>query len=848
MDEDLLNDLEDLDGDEVEMHDVVDEDMGGSGDEMEEDEEEEENGEPAPVTSNDVKKVAHLLQSRKLKDVLEKIEYYKQNPRTKIDPNRPLEEDPEYNLLVTANDLMVQIDNEIIIVHKFIRDHYAGRFPELETLIPNAPLDYARAVKAIGNEMDLMKVDLKAILPPATVMIVTVTATTTNGKPLELKVLNAIFEACDVMLTLESTRRIMLEYVESRMNLLAPNLTAILGSTTAAKILAVAGGLTALSKIPACNLQVLGKGGKMDNGSLFAKGQQKHAGFIAHSDMVQMIPREFRNKATRMIAAKCCLAARIDRARESTDGHAGRTMRDEILKKLEKAQEPPPGKNIKALPVPDEGQKKRRGGKRMRRQKERMAVTEAWKAQNRVKFGEAEEEVIVGDTVKGLGLLGGQTGKVRGITADPSKKLGMTKRHKMISGSGGATSGLSSSLAFTPVQGIELENPDAIAQRKAAHRCQKNKSGKLNKDRKALHMLSAIFILDMKGKVLISRNYRGDIPMSAVEKFMPLILEAEEEEQTPSPVVSTEDGVFTEYFKELEEESIRDNFVIIYELLDEMMDFGYPQTTEPKILQEYITQESYKVESQARPPAAVTNAVSWRSEGIKYRKNEVFLDVIESVNLLVTPAKGKAVELEDIKFHQCVRLSRFENDRTISFIPPDGEFELMSYRLNTQVKPLIWCEAIVESHSGSRIEYMIKAKAQFKRRSTANNVEIIIPVPEDADSPKFKSTVGYVQYAPELNAVVWKIKQFPGGKEFLMRAHFGLPSVKNEDPDKKPPISVKFEIPYFTTSGIQVRYLKVVDKSGYQAFPWVRYITQNGDYFLRMPDSVKNNKLDHIAF
>ena len=46
--------------------------------------------------------------------------------------------------------------------------------------------------------------------------------------------------------------------------------------------------------------------------------------------------------------------------------------------------------------------------------------------------------------------------------------------------------------------------------------------------------------------------------------------------------------MFTEYFKELEEESIRDNFVIIYELLDEMMDFGYPQTTESKILQEWV--------------------------------------------------------------------------------------------------------------------------------------------------------------------------------------------------------------------------------------------------------------------
>ena len=48
--------------------------------------------------------------------------------------------------------------------------------------------------------------------------------------------------------------------------------------------------------------------------------------------------------------------------------------------------------------------------------------------------------------------------------------------------------------------------------------------------------------------------------------------------------------VMQEYFKEVEEESIRDNFVICYELMDELIDFGYPQTTDAKILQEYITQ------------------------------------------------------------------------------------------------------------------------------------------------------------------------------------------------------------------------------------------------------------------
>jgi len=197
--------------------------------------------------------------------------------------------------------------------------------------------------------------------------------------------------------------------------------------------------------------------------------------------------------------------------------------------------------------------------------------------------------------------------------------------------------------------------------------------------------------------------------------------------------------------------------------------------------------------------------------------------------------KSKSVELEDVKFHQCVRLSRFENDRTISFIPPDGEFELMSYRLNTSsnVKPLIWIESVIERHAHSRVEIMVKAKSQFKRRSTANNVEIIIPVPADADSPKFKTSIGSARYTPEVNSVVWTIKSFPGGKEYLMRAHFGLPSVTSDEIEGKPPIHVKFEIPYFTTSGIQVRYLKIIEKSGYQALPWVRYITQNGDYQLR---------------
>ena len=51
---------------------------------------------------------------------------------------------------------------------------------------------------------------------------------------------------------------------------------------------------------------------------------------------------------------------------------------------------------------------------------------------------------------------------------------------------------------------------------------------------------SAIFILDHRGKILISRNYRGDVPMSVASRFINKILEEEEMNIKP---VTEEDGV-----------------------------------------------------------------------------------------------------------------------------------------------------------------------------------------------------------------------------------------------------------------------------------------------------------------
>ncbi|XP_044269616.1 AP-1 complex subunit mu-1-like [Tribolium madens] len=414
--------------------------------------------------------------------------------------------------------------------------------------------------------------------------------------------------------------------------------------------------------------------------------------------------------------------------------------------------------------------------------------------------------------------------------------------------------------------------------------------------------LSSFFILDSNGIVLISRDYRGDVDKEIIEKFFSL-LNQQEEVGNSSPLLHHDgvsfayvkhEGLYiisimkknanitlvftflykfiqiaTQYFNKLEEESIRDNFVILYELLDEIMDFGYPQTTDSKILQTYIFQESYKLKNSATIPAVVTNVVSWRPEGIKYRRNELFIDVIESVNLSVNSSgailrnevigcvkmkvhlsgmpqlrlglsdkilsainsSGESATFEDVKFHQCVQLSRI-CDKNVYFIPPDGDFELMSYRMNTEIRPLILVRSKVVQGSVSSIEYVVKVSAQFKAASTANNLEVTLPVCQDVDSPVFKTTTGMASYVPEKAAVVWRIKYFPGGRESVLHVYFKLSTIRAEERDDKKPIQVKFMIPYFTISGLQIKYMKVIEKSNYKALTWVRYTTQNGEYLV----------------
>lgn len=419
---------------------------------------------------DNVSSIAKLEGSKRMADILKEIEKFQANPSSVDAISLPAHLNPEYNLIVQANNLSVDVDNEILVVHKFIRDHYAPKFPELEQLIPD-PTQHIRAVRILANNEDPTKVDLSGVLPPAVIMSVLITATTSSGQPLTEAQWIAVEKACDLADRLEDVRKRIFMYVSSRMNVLAPNLSAIVGTTTAAKLLGVAGGLNALAKMPSCNVHLLGAQKKLALGFSTAT-QRRHTGFVFQSELIQQTPPEYQLKVQRTVGAKCVLAARMDLERTRRDGSYGQELREKIERHIDRLAAPPPAKITKALPVPNDGPKKRRGGRRARKAKEAYAQTELRKLQNRMVFGQPEEEVGAFDQTKGLGMIGVGSGKVRAGMGEAKSRAKLSKANKLrtamlaraAQSSASSTSGTATSLTVTPVQGFEL-NRAAAAQR-----------------------------------------------------------------------------------------------------------------------------------------------------------------------------------------------------------------------------------------------------------------------------------------------------------------------------------------------------------------------------------------------
>ncbi|XP_074593036.1 adaptor protein complex 2, mu subunit [Brevipalpus obovatus] len=440
-------------------------------------------------------------------------------------------------------------------------------------------------------------------------------------------------------------------------------------------------------------------------------------------------------------------------------------------------------------------------------------------------------------------------------------------------------------------------------------------------------MIGGLFIYNHKGEVLISRMYRDDIGRNAVDAFRVNVIHARQQVRSPVTNIARTSffhikrsnlwlaavtkqnlnasmvfefllkmcEVMQSYFGKISEENVKNNFVLIYELLDEILDFGYPQNTDTGILKTFITQQGVKSqtkEEQSQITSQVTGQIGWRREGIKYRRNELFLDVLEYVNLLMSPqgqvlsahvagkvvmkaylsgmpeckfgindkitldSKGKtssalddpsvkgnlggptkaSIAIDDCQFHQCVKLSKFESEHSISFIPPDGEFELMRYRITKDISFPFRIIPLVREAGRTKMEVKVVLKSNFKPAVVGQKIEVKIPTPLNTSGCQLICMKGKAKYKASDNAIVWKIKKMAGMKETQLSAEIELLLTDTKKKWNRPPISMNFEVP-FAPSGLKVRYLKVFEPklnySDHDVIKWVRYIGRSGLYETR---------------
>lgn len=266
-------------------------------------------------------------------------------------------EDENHRLVVQSNRYLASLSDEMAKAHGALAKLYKPKFPELEELLPNY-LQYKNAVRIIWNETDLTRVndELNEILSSNQIITISVAGSTTSGRPLTDAELNQVDAAAAYMEELLVVQKELMAFVESSMESLCPSICALIGPSTAARLLGLAGGLHELTKIPSCNLQVMGqvKHNSESRAGLSGASLKQHVGLLAESDIVQSVPRQYQKKATKVVAAKLSLAARFDFVNVDTgrtrSASTGLMLKAELLEKFEKWQEPDKAPVLKALP------------------------------------------------------------------------------------------------------------------------------------------------------------------------------------------------------------------------------------------------------------------------------------------------------------------------------------------------------------------------------------------------------------------------------------------------------------------------------------------------------------------
>lgn len=332
-------------------------------------------------------------------------------------------------------------------------------------------------------------------------------------------------------------------------------------------------------------------------------------------------------------------------------------------------------------------------------------------------------------------------------------------------------------------------------------------------------MISQLFVLSARGDTIITRDFRGDLIKGTNEIFF---RKAKFWKGDPPPVFNIEGinflhvkrsglylvvttlhnispsfvfdmlyrlvTVIKDFCGVLTEEGIRKNFVLVYEIIDEMIDYGYPQSTSAEQVRPYIVNEPVAVEQSTQrftPGFLTPNTVPYtavqRPLSNKKQKNEIFVDILEKVSVLFNAngyilnsaidgciqmksylknnpqlrlalnddlviGRGSAsygsVILDDCNFHECVNSTEFNEFKILTIAPPDGEFIVMNYRIRGDYQTPFRIFPFVEALTPYKLEMLIKIKSCYPEAQYGSNVVVRTNLPKTTASASFEMPKG----------------------------------------------------------------------------------------------------------
>ncbi|KAG8639576.1 hypothetical protein MANES_14G155400v8 [Manihot esculenta] len=224
-------------------------------------------------------------------------------------------------MIIQAIGLLDDLDKELNTYAMRVREWYGWHFPELAKIIQDNIL-YAKAVKLMGSRDNAIKLDFSEILPEEIETELKEAAMISMGTEVSDVDLMNIKDLCDQVLSLSEYRAQLYDYLKSRMNTIAPNLTALVGELVGARLIAHGGSLLNLAKQPGSTVQILGA-----EKALFRALKTKHAtpkyGLLFHASLVGQASSKMKGKISRSLAAKAALAIRYDALGEGQDNSMG---------------------------------------------------------------------------------------------------------------------------------------------------------------------------------------------------------------------------------------------------------------------------------------------------------------------------------------------------------------------------------------------------------------------------------------------------------------------------------------------------------------------------------------------